>query len=392
VSIAVRDKHGTYGQMRRSAGPPLDRRSARYFAVVANSWSRGFQTRRDAQTAEDEMKGRVRQGVDVGGGRAKFAEFVGRAWWPNVEAKVARGQLKPTTAASYRMILDVYLLPSLGSASLRTIRPEDIRRVYRDLAHTRHLSSKSLKNAHGVLSNVLSMAVSDGLIAHNAAKAADVAPKGSSPRMKTWKAADLSQFLATVRDDRLYAAWRLLATTGMRRGELLALRWSDIDFKTRRLRIERALVVVNHTVHWSSPKTEAGIRTLDLDRTTATDLRNHRVRQDRERLASMGAWPADHHPEANLIFTDEAGGALRPEWFSRHFKEHVARASLPAIRLHDLRHTVATLMLRAGVPVHVVSGHLGHAKTSITMDIYAHVLDDQRSDATDQIASLIDGI
>ena len=101
------------------------------------------------------MKGRLRDGMDVGGGRTTFGDFVERAWWPNVEAKVARDQLKPSTAAWYRMIIDAYLLPVLGNAPLRAIRPEELRRLYRQLANVRHLSSKSLKNAHGVLSNVL---------------------------------------------------------------------------------------------------------------------------------------------------------------------------------------------------------------------------------------------
>jgi len=338
------------------------------------------------------MKGRVREGMDVGAGRTKFSDFVERAWWPNVEAKVARDQLKASTAASYRMIIDVYLLPVLGSAPLRTIRPEDVRCLYRDLVRARHLSPKSLKNAHGVLSNVLSLAVSGGLITRNVAKAADVAPKGPSPKMKTWTASELGAFLTGAIDDRLFAAWRLLATTGMRRGELLALRWSDIDLDSRSVRIERALVVANGSVHWSSPKTEAGNRTVDIDVTTADVLRTHRAHQDRQRLGSMGAWPTGRDPEAALVFTDESGSALRPQWFSRQFNQQVARTSLPAIRLHDVRHTVATLMLRAGVPVHVVSEHLGHAKTSITMDIYAHVLADQRTDAADHLASLIDGI
>ena len=103
MSISVRDKHGTYGRVRRNDGPPLDRRSARYFAVVANSWSRGFETRRDAQTAEDEMKGRVRQGIDVDGGRTKFAEFVERAWWAERRGEGGQG---PTRTNDRRVVPD----------------------------------------------------------------------------------------------------------------------------------------------------------------------------------------------------------------------------------------------------------------------------------------------
>ncbi len=138
------------------------------------------------------------------------------------------------------------------------------------------------------------------------------------------------------------------------------------------------------------PKTERSRRTIDLDAASIAALRAHRKRQAEEQLAALGAWPEDG-PEAGLVFTDEVGRPLRPAWVSRRFQALADRAELPRIRLHNLRHSAATLLLRAGMPAHVVSQRLGHASTSITMDVYAHALDDQCSDAAEAIAAAIDG-
>ncbi len=142
---------------------------------------------------------------------------------------------------------------------------------------------------------------------------------------------------------------------------------------------------------YSIPKTARSHRTIQLDAATIDALRAHRKRQAAEQLAALGAWP-DDGPDAGVVFTDEVGRPMHPRVITMQFAALVAAAGVPKIRLHDTRHTAATLMLRAGVPVHVVSEILGHANTSITMDVYAHVLLDQKSDATTRLAAAIDGV
>jgi integrase len=174
---------------------------------------------------------------------------------------------------------------------------------------------------------------------------------------------------------------------------VLGLRWPDVDLGARTLRVERALVVdpASHALVWQRPKSERSRRTIDLDDATVDALQAHRKVQVQERLAGLGAWPEGDDPAADLVFADEAGRPLRPERFSDRFEALVRRAGVTRIRLHDVRHTAATLLLRAGVPVHVVSQRLGHASASTTWDVYGHVLPGQQSDAAARIAAAIDG-
>jgi integrase len=390
VAITVKDSHGTYTKKRKAEGPALDRRSARYFAVVDNTWSPGFTTRREASAAERDMKGRADKGVKLRAGSTTLAEFLKGAWLGNAEAKFARGQIKSSTVAHYRLMANAYLIPALGDNRLRDLQPADVRKLYADLT-ARGLASKTVRNVHVALSNALSLAVADGYLSRNVAKARDVAPTARSKEMKVWTPEQVRAFLAHAVDDRLFAAWRLLATCGLRRGEVLALRWQDVGLTAKTVRVERALVVdPDYTASFVTPKSERSRRMIDLDAETVRALRDHRKVQAAEQLAALGAWP-DDGDAVGLIFTDEVGRAQRPQTFSRRFKALSKAAGVPTIRLHDLRHTAATLMLLAGVPVHVVSQRLGHSSTSVTMDTYAHVLRFQATGAADALAAVIDG-
>lgn len=389
MAVTTRDKHGTLTKRRKAEGPQLDRRSARYFAIVAGTWSRGFPTRREAESAEREMQSRSESGVNLAAGSMTLAEFLRSVWLAAHVAKVQRGQLKVGSAAHYTLMAEKYVIPTLGDRRLRDLQPAHLRELYASLG-TR-LAPKSVRNVHVALSNALSLAVSDGYIARNVAKAREVAPTARSREMQVWNPEQIRAFLMFVVDDRLYALWRLAATTGMRRGEMMGLHWAAVDLDGARLRVDGALIVTPaRELIFETPKTERSRRTVDLDAVTVEALCAHRKRQAAERLASLGAWPA-HGPEAGLVFTDEVGRPTHPAWVTRRFIALAESAGLPRIRLHDLRHSVATLLLRAGTPVHVVSQRLGHATSSITLDVYAHALDDQRSGAADAIAAAIDG-
>src|SRR5439155_25859982 len=172
----------------------------------------------------------------------------------------------------------------------------------------------------------------------------------------------------------------------------IALRWKDIDLDGHTLRVVRTFVEPPEGPPvWETPKSDRSRREIDLDGETVAVLRTHRKRQVEERLASLGAWPEDGD-EAGLVFTDEAGRVLQPNYVSRRFGLLLRGIKgVERIRLHDLRHTHATILLLKGVPVHVVSQRLGHASPSITWDVYAHVLREQQSDAAERFAIAIDG-
>jgi len=204
--------------------------------------------------------------------------------------------------------------------------------------------------------------------------------------MKVWSPEQLRTFLGHVRGDRLYAAWLLFATTGMRRGEIAGLRWPDVDLDAGRVSPRRPRVVVSYEVLVSEPKTAKGRRSIALDPVTLAALREHRLRQLEDRLAVGPRWQ-----DSGLVFTWPDGRPLHPERFSRWFEQHARAAGLPKIRLHDGRHSYATAALAAGVPAKVVSVRLGHANIAITMDTYSHVLPGLDEQAAGTVARLILG-
>jgi integrase len=222
----------------------------------------------------------------------------------------------------------------------------------------------------------------------NPADAADPprAAATARPTMNTWSANQVRAFLDYTADHRLHAAFVVLATTGMRRGECLGMRWSDLDLAASRLAIVQTVIAVNHEVRIGSPKTARGRRTVALDPGTIAVLRRHRQQQLEERLI-MGAGFTDH----DLVFCRPDGGALHPERFSRTFEIEAERAGVPRIRLHDLRHTWATLALSAGEHPKVVQERLGHANVSITLDVYSHVTEGLHTDAASRVAGIIFG-
>jgi len=224
-----------------------------------------------------------------------------------------------------------------------------------------------------------------GYVARNVASAVEL-PKGTTPEMQVWSPEQLRCFLDHVRDDRLSAAWLLIATTGMRRGELAGLRWTDVDLNAGRVSPRRPRVVVDNEVIVSEPKTAKGRRSLALDPVTVAALRRHRAEQATERIAAGPLWR-----HSGLVFTWPDGSPIHPQRFSSWFEQHAQAAGLPRIRLHDVRHSYATAALAAGIPAKVVSERLGHANIAITMDTYSHVLPGLDAHAAGTVARLILG-
>ncbi|HZQ79892.1 MAG TPA: site-specific integrase [Acidimicrobiia bacterium] len=344
-------------------------------------WHSGFNTRKEAERAARDLLSRVESGtyVDSAHGRRSVGEFLVDEWLP-----AKRATVKATTLASYRLHVNAYIVPRLGALRLSMLRAPQLNAFYADLLEDgrcngdRGLSPKTVRNIHGTLHKALDDAVRWGRIARNPAALADP-PKGASPEMRIWTAEQLRAFLDHVRTDRLVAAWQLLATTGMRRGELLGLRWLDVDLDDGFLAVRQTRVSVDYEVAVGTPKTERGNRTVALDPATVAVLREHRARQLEERLAWGPAWT-----DTGLVFTREDGTEIHPQRLSQYFRRHTASSGLPPIRLHDVRHSYATALIKAGQPIKVVSQRIGHASPTITMAIYQHVLpsDDVEAAAT----------
>jgi integrase len=203
--------------------------------------------------------------------------------------------------------------------------------------------------------------------------------------MRTWTATQLRAFLNHMSSDQLFAAYPVLGTTGARRGEVLALRWADVDLERARVSIRRSLVRLGSGVAFSEPNTRMSRRLIALDPTTVAALKDHRKRQLEERLL-IGPGFTDQ----DLVFAELDGSPLSPGNFDKAFRRHVKAAVLPMIRVHDLRHTHGTLVLSAGIHPKVVSERLGHSPVGITLDVYSHVIPAMQ-EADGLVASIVFG-
>jgi integrase len=207
--------------------------------------------------------------------------------------------------------------------------------------------------------------------------------------MTTWAAVDVRAFfeLDEVKRSRERVAWWVAVMTGLRRGELLGLRWRDVDLDARQVTVVQTLTAIDHHIV-IGPGTKTGKgRTVELDAATVGELRAHRARQAQEHLA-IGTRPVD----TSLVFTRPDATPLDPDRFSERFIRLVERhPELPRLRFHDLRHTHASVPLRAGVPITVVSRRLGHSSIAITGDVYQHVNSEMAGDAAERAAALIFG-
>lgn len=349
-------------------------------------WVGGFRTKRDAENELTQVLERVRTGTWADPGRVTVGEYL-EQWLDGI-----RPSLRTKTAASYDDVLRGLVIPRIGSLRLVDLTPPRIKALHTELLESGRrngkgggLSPRSVQYAHRILSHALSDAVDQGLLARNPA-AIVKPPRVQRALMRAWSSDDVRRFVAGVADNRLYAMWALLVTTGMRRGEVLGLRWEDIDLKRGRLAVRQTAVAIGYEVHLAEPKTSAGRRSVSLDGMTVAALKGHRTRQAEERLTAGPEWN-----ESDAVFTNERGDRLHPDRVSKTFPRLVAQLGLPPIRLHDLRHTAATLALEAGVHPKVVQERLGHANIAITLDTYSHVVDGMQDDAAAKVADLVYG-
>jgi integrase len=355
-------------------------------------WHSGYRSLHEARDAQTEIRGRLKSGTYVEPSKMSLREYVEDEWLPSVKRSI-----RPSTFESYAGNLRRHVLGHeiLGGAQLRHVTPGMLNKLYGELAEARTLDGEerpalapqTIRYVHTITRRALADAVKEDRLARNPADRA-TPPKPSAakaPAVRTWTAAELRRFLELVAEDRLFAAWRLSAMTGMRRGELLGLRWHDLDLDGDPPRVQITTTLIGARKA-STPKTESGRRTIDLDPVTAAALRAHRARQAQEKLALGPAYD-----DQGLLFCREDGTPAWPRTFSRAFETHVQAAELPRIPLKNLRHTHATLLLSNGVPPKVIQERLGHADITITLRVYAHAIPAMHAEATLKAAAMIDG-
>jgi integrase len=291
--------------------------------------------------------------------------------------------LEYSTYAGYEQYVRLHLIPAFGSTKLGQLTPQQVQRLYRDkLAQGK--STTTVRHIHACLHRALEDAVRFGLVQRNVADLVK-APQFHKHPMQVYTPEQARKLLETAKGMRLEALYVLALSTGMREGELLGLKWREVDIDAGSIQIQQTLKVAGQGKRvFGKPKTAGSRRKIMLTRTGVAALRAHRSRQLEERLQS----PAWH--DNDLVFANTVGNALDPTNLYRYdYKPLLRRAGLPLIRLHDLRHTAATLLLLSGVHPKVVSEMLGHSSVNITLNLYSHVLPDMQASATNAMEQLL---
>jgi integrase len=356
---------------------------------------RGFETKR---AALDDL----RQALSASGKPGGFTEPSKQPLGAYLAAWLDGLRLAPSTVASYRKNVRLHIAPRIGAVPLASLTPVTLDKLYVTLekdGRADHragegLSARTVRYIHTIISAAMRDAVEAGLLPANPAARAHppTAKQAASPEMHPWDAGQLKAFLSWAREhSELHTAWHVLSHTGMRRGEVLGLRWRDVDMDAATITVRRSAGLIRvkgegAQVVEGLPKTGKP-RVIDLDPGTVAVLRTWK--RERGTLALVLA------RDDALVFGDINGQHRQPEHFSRTWNQTAARAvgdglDLPPIRLHDLRHSHATILLQAGEPVHVVSQRLGHASVVVTLTVYAHVLPGDQRRAAARFAELVE--
>jgi integrase len=383
---------------------PDERHGRWYFAVQVSGVDGrrervrrgGFATRADAERACWEL-------LQLPGPRA-----VARSWtlrrWLEFWLSDIEGRVRPTTLANYRWIAQRYLIPQLGGHRVGKLRTRDVQRAMDRISgqHVRGgrlISAASVHRIRAVLRSALSEARRQGMVGHNPAwrlrlprgarphavvwdqrREQAWRTTGARPRVAVWDLPHLARFLEAVRCDWLFPLWWLVALRGLRRGEIAGLRWEDVDLPSRELTVPEQVVVVGGAHHVGPPKSPAGVRTLALDETSVQIL--HEFWQAQRRRFG-------HVDPRDAVFRHVNGRPVRPDWVTRRFAGLVDDLDLPPVRLHDVRHSAASLAGAAGVDLKVIQHDLGHSSPVTTAQTYVSVFQQTARAAVRATAQLL---
>ncbi len=304
-----------------------------------------------------------------------FGAYLTSQWLPTKELHLAT-----STYRGYERNVRRHILPALGRTGIRRLRYQQIESLYDSLLHPdsgRGLAPKTVYELHLIIRGSLTDAHRRGLVSRNVALVARAPKQRSQQRTEgvSLTEEELRQLLRTAAGHRFFPIYWLTAMTGMRRNEVLGLKWSDLDVDMKRLHLNRGLVAVGYEIHQTRGKTKTARRTIELDDTTLTVLEGWRAYQ----AAEFAAVDIDH--DADWVFTNGDGEPLHPHAVYEAFRRIVRNAGIPAMLFHDLRHTHGSLLIKEGVPVKVVSERLGHAHIAHTLQTYQHVLPGMQAEA-----------
>lgn len=340
---------------------------------VTRRWVYG-KTQAEARAKLNQLKKQQAEGTLRAPDRTTMRE------WAETYLENARGRLKAATYQSYRANLDSYVLPYIGHIRLEKLTARDVAAMVDTLARER--GTRTSQYARTLTSMMLNYAVSLDLIPRNVAKNTRP-PKAQRQEMKFWQPHEVRTFLQAIEGHRFESLFKLALATGMRKAELLGIRWQDLSGDT--LSVRQTVVRLAYDPHIDTPKTHAGARDLILDPDTLQALAERRSAYQREREAAGENWQ-----DFDLIFANLDGTPMIPWRLDHTWRALRAGAEVESIRFHDLRHTYASLAIASGMDVRMLAERLGHADASVTLRIYAHVFQGQRRRAAMSLGSLLD--
>ncbi|HEY3503740.1 MAG TPA: tyrosine-type recombinase/integrase [Actinocatenispora sp.] len=317
------------------------------------------------------------QGMPITPGTLTVGQYL-TEWVEQVAVK----RVRPNTLRSYRLNIDRYLIPNLGKKKLGKLSAREVR-MFLDNLSKHGTGDHTIRYVHATLRAALEDATREEIIPRNVAKLVRVAaPAKREPTPLTVEQVKI--LLRSARDYRLYALFVVLAVLGLRRSEVLALRWDDIDLSSGVLRVRGSLQRTSVGLELLPTKTRRSNRTVPLPAVVLRALRDHWYQSQMERADLDG-----RHEDSRHVFTTSIGTPIDPRNCTRYFHEQCEEAELPPVRLHDLRHGCATVLLSLGVPPRIVMEILGHSTLEMTMNTYAHVSMDNMRDALGKINDLL---
>ena len=338
---------------------------------------RGFKTMKEAKQAERNLLLDVEENGFCSVSEKQTFEAVARLWLESYQTTV-----KPTTYQNTKSYLEILVKDYFNNTLIDDLTVLKLQKITIELSkrylnYMIHLS---------VINRVLKYAVLLDIIKTNPLDKV-IRPKQQEKRetKKAFTKDELTEFLTLAEKHAspvLFVAWRTLAYTGLRRGELLALEWSDIDFENRTLRVERTLVRISGQLSTQSPKTKKSRRKITLDPRTIEILKNWRLKQ-KKILFKNGAGKSE------LVFSNSSGGYLMESRLRDELRKFLKRYDLPIISVHGLRHTHASILFEAGIEAKQIADRLGHSRIQTTLDMYTHINDNQRYEVTDRLLDFL---
>ena len=367
-------------------GTIFQRKDGRWSSVVDLGWEGGKRkrkafygaTRKEVADALNKALREKARGLPVVLERQTVGQFLGH-WLEDVVEPSTR----PATFSSYTDTMRLHVVPDLGRFPLSKLAPPHVQSLLNKKLKL-GLSRRYVSYIRSVLRIALSQAVKWNFVAYNVVDRVDP-PRVERHQVRPLDSTGACNFLGVVKGDRLETLYSIALSVGLRRGEILGLRWQDLDFEAGTLSVRQAAQRIRGKgITFVPPKTDRAHRTVNVPSPVIASLRRHRTAQLEERLKAGSRWH-----EFDLVFASNIGTPLEPRNLDRHFKRMLVKACLPDMRFHDLRHTAASLMLAANVNPRTAADILGHSRISVTLDTYSHVMPAAMHEAADKMSAVL---